>query len=364
LTTTAKEIFFQQQLMAWFAQNHRPMPWKGERNPYFIWLSEIILQQTRVEQGLPYYIKFTEHYPTVKSLADAPEDDVMKLWEGLGYYSRARNLHAAAKYIAYDLGGIFPTTYNDLLKIKGVGAYTAAAIASFAYNLPHAVVDGNVYRVLSRFFGVETPIDSLEGQKEFRLLAENLLDVMQPAKYNQAIMDFGATHCTPKLAKCSTCYLSKNCVAFQEKKVDFFPLKEKKINKKNRYFNYFILNFEDSFWITKREKKDIWQQLYEFPMIESDSFLTEAQFFENEFFIQSFFAKVKKEENLKVSKPFKQQLTHQTIFAQFYEIKLTEKPDTLPSNWLNVSEEKIKKFAFPKIIDLYFQNKYLSLSLF
>jgi A/G-specific adenine glycosylase len=359
-----KEAFFQTQLMTWFEQNHRPLPWKGERNPYFIWLSEIILQQTRVAQGMPYYVKFTEHYPTVKDLADAPEDEVMKLWEGLGYYSRARNLHAAAKYIAYDLGGIFPITYQDLLKIKGVGAYTAAAIASFAYDLPHAVVDGNVYRVLSRFFGIEAPIDSLAGQKEFKQLAEKLLDTMQPARYNQAIMDFGATHCTPKLAKCATCYLSKNCVAAQEKKVDFLPVKEKKMIKKNRYFHYLIFNFEDNCWITRREQKDIWQQLYEFPMIESDSFLENTQLFDNEIFTQYFFTQVNEKSIIKTSKPFKQLLTHQTIFAQFYEIKLPEKPKNLPNNWRSVSEAEIKNFAFPKLFNWYFQDKYLSLSLF
>ncbi len=364
MTASRKEAFFQTQLMAWFEQNHRPLPWKGERNPYFIWLSEIILQQTRVEQGMPYYLKFTAHYPTVKQLADAPSDEVMKLWEGLGYYSRARNLHAAAKYIAYDLGGVFPVLYQDLLKIKGVGAYTAAAIASFAYDLPHAVVDGNVYRVLSRFFGIETPIDSLAGQKEFKQIADKLLDKEQPARYNQAIMDFGATQCTPKLVKCAACYLSKNCIAAQEKKVDFLPVKEKKMIKKNRYFHYLVFNFEGTNWVTRREEKDIWQELYEFPMIESNSFLDDTQLFENEIFTQYFFTQVNIKNILKVSKPFKQLLTHQTIFAQFYEIKLLEKPENLPNNWRSVSATEIKNFAFPKLFDWYFQDKYLSLSLF
>ena len=364
MAKTQNEAFFQIQLMAWFEQNYRPLPWKGERNPYFIWLSEIILQQTRVAQGMPYYIKFTEHYPTVKMLADAPEDEVMKLWEGLGYYSRARNLHAAAKYITYDLGGFFPVTYQDLLKIIGVGAYTAAAIASFAYDLPHAVVDGNVYRVLSRFFGIETPIDSLVGQKEFKQLADILLDGKEPARYNQAIMDFGATHCLPKLAKCATCCLSKKCVAAQEKKVNFLPVKEKKLVKKNRYFHYLVFNFENSFWITRREEKDIWQQLYEFPMIESECFLENAQLFDNEIFTQYFFTQVNNQNTIKISKPYKQLLTHQTIFAQFYEVKLVEKPENLPNNWRSVSMAEIKKFAFPKLFDWYFQDKYLSLSLF
>ncbi|MFT6936809.1 MAG: A/G-specific adenine glycosylase, partial [Saprospiraceae bacterium] len=189
---------FKTNLLVWFSQNHRPMPWKGERNPYYIWLSEIILQQTRVEQGLPYFLKFKDNFPTVQDLADASEDSVMLLWQGLGYYSRARNLHSSAKYIAYELNGEFPKTYDTIIKLKGVGTYTAAAISSFAYDLPYAVVDGNVYRVLSRYFGIETPIDTTEGKKEFSKLAEELIDAKRPADYNQAIMDFGATHCTPR----------------------------------------------------------------------------------------------------------------------------------------------------------------------
>ena len=218
------------------------MPWKGEKNPYLIWLSEIILQQTRVEQGLPYYERFRENYPTVTDLANAPEDEVMKLWEGLGYYSRARNLHATAKMIDQEMDSIFPTTHAEILKLKGVGPYTAAAIASFAYNLPHAVVDGNVYRVLSRFFGIETPIDSTSGKKEFAQLAQDLIDKKQPGNYNQAIMDFGATHCMPKKPKCSQCLLRKNCKALLNNKVTSLPIKIKKIKKQTRYFNYLVIN--------------------------------------------------------------------------------------------------------------------------
>ena len=202
--------FFTKNLLKWFASHHRPMPWKGEKNPYLIWLSEIILQQTRVEQGLPYFLKFKENYPTVTDLANAPEDEVMRLWQGLGYYSRARNLHFTAKYIAYDLNGEFPNTYTEILKLKGVGAYTAAAISSFAYDLPNAVVDGNVYRVLARYFGIETPIDTTEGKKKFTKLAYELLDKKRPADYNQAIMDLGATQCTPKNPNCKNCPLNKN----------------------------------------------------------------------------------------------------------------------------------------------------------
>ncbi|NJN78344.1 MAG: A/G-specific adenine glycosylase, partial [Saprospiraceae bacterium] len=223
---------FTPNLLFWFSKNYRPMPWKGERNPYYIWLSEIILQQTRVEQGLPYFLKFKENYPTIKDLAAATEDEVMLLWQGLGYYSRARNLHFTAKYITYELDGIFPNTYSEIIRLKGVGSYTAAAIASFAYNLPHAVVDGNVYRVLSRYFGIHTPIDSTEGKKQFEKLANDLIDKERAADYNQAIMDFGATHCTPRNPSCSACILSSNCIGFNTQKNDILPVKTKKIKKK------------------------------------------------------------------------------------------------------------------------------------
>ena len=246
---------FTKKLLKWFVSNYRPLPWKGEKNPYLIWLSEIILQQTRVEQGLPYYEKFRKKYPTIKDLALAPEDEVMKLWEGLGYYSRARNLHTTAKFISKDLDGIFPKTHKEILALKGVGSYTAAAIASFAYNLPYAVVDGNVYRVLSRYFGIATPIDSTDGKKEFALLAQELLATEKPGAYNQAIMDFGATHCMPKQPKCITCLLNKKCKAFTENRIDILPVKTKKIKKRTRYLNYLIINQGNQVFINKRTGK-------------------------------------------------------------------------------------------------------------
>ena len=260
--------FFTTHLLQWASQHERHLPWKESKNPYYIWLSEIILQQTRVEQGLPYYLKFVEHYPTVFDLANATEDEVLKDWEGLGYYSRARNLHAAAKYIATELDGHFPDTYDSILKLKGVGPYTAAAIASFAFQLPYAVVDGNVYRVLSRFFGMDTPIDSTIGKKQFANLAQQLLDPTKPDVYNQAIMDFGATWCTPKQAKCNKCPLSEQCAAFQTNRVEKYPIKQKKLKKRTRYFHYLIFNYSGQTWIEKRAGKDIWQGLYQFPLIE------------------------------------------------------------------------------------------------
>lgn len=359
-----KYLYFRTQLMAWFAQNHRPLPWKGERNPYFIWLSEIILQQTRVEQGMPYYQRFVAAYPTVTDLADAPEDHVMKLWEGLGYYSRARNLHAAAKYIAYDCEGIFPKTYDEILKIKGVGVYTAAAIASFAYDSPYAVVDGNVYRVLSRYFGIDTPIDGGEGQKLFKALAQSLLDITQPANYNQAIMDFGATQCTPKVARCSSCPLMDSCTAMQQKQVDFLPVKAKKLIKKNRYLHYLVFKKEEQTWIRRREEKDIWQHLYEFPLIETEEPNIGDSLIENDAFAKFFFTKVIPIRPTKISRVYKQQLTHQTIYATFYELEISDEKLLKNSDFVKIFEKEIKNFAFPRLFDWYFQDKSVSLTLF
>jgi A/G-specific adenine glycosylase len=357
-----QKYFFQQALFRWSAAHLRPLPWKNIKNPYFIWLSEIILQQTRVAQGLPYYLKFTENYPTVKALADAPEDDVMKCWEGLGYYSRARNLHSAAKYIAYDCQGIFPNTHEGILKIKGVGAYTAAAIASFAFDLPHAVVDGNVYRVLSRFFGISTPIDSTDGQKEFRLLADFLLEEAQPARYNQAIMDFGATHCLPKNPLCGTCPLHQQCQAFLQEKINILPVKSKKIVKKERFFNYFLFKKDGKTWIKKRIEKDIWQNLYELPLIESDYFLDAEKLYAA---LSHHFGGLQiNEKSLKISKPYKHILTHLTIFAQFIEVELKESNELLETQFLEIFEYEIKKFAFSRLIDLYLLEKNVSLTLF
>jgi len=341
------------------------MPWKGEKNPYWIWLSEIILQQTRVEQGLPYFLKFKENYPTVHELANAPEDEVMKLWEGLGYYSRARNLHFSAKYISTELNGKFPKTYDEIIKLKGVGAYTAAAIASFAYDLPYAVVDGNVFRVLSRFFGIATPIDSTQGKKEFNLLASELLAKKKPAIYNQAIMDFGATQCMPKVPLCKACSLKKECFAFQNKKVLDFPIKSKKIKKKTRYFNYLILNVGENVWIQKRTEKDIWQNLYEFPLIETQSIISKNELLESEIWKQSigeFDFEIKN-----ISSSFKQTLTHRIIIATFFEIELkgksadVEKLFNKKNNYIKVERKNLSKFAHPKIIDLYLQDNSLNL---
>ena len=355
---------FTQHLLQWFATNHRPLPWKGEKDPYLIWLSEIILQQTRVEQGLPYFEKFKDKYPIVKDLANAPEDEVMKMWEGLGYYSRARNLHAAAKYIDRELSGVFPNNYEGIRGLKGVGPYTAAAIASFAFDLPYAVVDGNVYRVLARYFGIEDPIDTTTGKKRFAELAQELLDRKQPGNYNQAIMDFGATHCTPALPSCNRCPMQNDCLAFQKKLIDKLPIKLKKLQRRQRFFNYLIFNKGGQVYITKRTGKDIWQNLYEFPLIETDALVEESHFLQKQPTWQDWVGGINVVME-RVSEPLKQELTHQRIIARFWEITISgESP--LPANmeWLAIHRENIREFAFPKIIDMYLRQKLLTLGFF
>ncbi len=353
---------FSKTLLKWFDQNDRPLPWKGEKNPYYIWLSEIILQQTRVAQGLPYFEKFKKHFPTVKDLADASEDTVMKLWEGLGYYSRARNLHTTAKFIAYQLDGKFPTTHKEILKLKGVGPYTAAAIASFAYNLPHAVVDGNVYRVLSRVFGIETPIDTTNGKKEFAALADKLLDPKLAGKHNQAIMDFGATQCMPSNPDCKNCPFHKNCKAYQTKKITLLPIKSKKLKKRERSFNYLILKKGEELLLQKRLEKDIWQNLYQFPLIESAKILSKKALLTHPGFLK--ICNHQTYEITKISKPFKQQLTHQKIIAVFWEISINLDSLDIPSSFLRINRKNIPNFAFPKIIDWYLKDKTLYLELY
>ncbi len=269
LPSTAIQSFFTQSILTWYDPNRRPLPWKHIDDPYLVWLSEIILQQTRVDQGLAYYERFKATFPTVEDLAAATQDEVFKLWEGLGYYSRARNLHASAKFVAHNLNGIFPNTYKTLLQLKGVGPYTAAAVASFSFGLPHAVVDGNVYRVLSRFTNSATPIDSTEGKKEYALLAQQLLDQDQPALYNQAIMDVGATICTPKKPVCEQCPLIRKCAAYETGTIGERPIKVKKLTRKTRYFQFLLLKHPKGYLLQKREGKDIWQGLYQFPLLET-----------------------------------------------------------------------------------------------
>lgn len=363
--------------MAWFAQSHRPLPWKGEKDPYKIWLSEIILQQTRVEQGLPYFEKFVQKYPTVRDLAAAPEDEVLKLWQGLGYYSRARNLHLTAKFIALELGGKFPNTFGEIKKLKGVGDYTAAAIASFAFDLPTAVVDGNVFRVLARFFGIETPTDLPAAKKEFSALANRLILKDRPGDFNQAMMDFGATHCLPKKPKCPSCPLRPNCFAHLYNKASELPVRGKALTKKERIFIYLVFKIGDETFIRKREGKDIWQNLYEFPMLEIGNWKFENSKLGNK---QPEIRKLKSEirnqifpgeefdfEILAVSKTYRQVLSHQNVSAVFCEIEYptNDLPLVFTEKHIRTSRIQMEKmYAVPKIVERYLKENALHLTLF
>lgn len=305
------------QLITWYLKNKRDLPWRNTRDPYRIWLSEIMLQQTRVEQGLPYYLKFTNTFKTVEDLAKADEETVLKLWQGLGYYSRARNLHTTAKYVTHELNGEFPKTYKELLQLKGVGEYTASAIASFCFKEPKAVVDGNVYRVLSRLFSIDTPINSSEGQKIFAELAQSLISHEEPDSYNQAIMEFGARQCKPKNPDCESCIFNSSCIALKNKKVSELPVKLKKIKVKKRYFNYIVpITADRKTTLQKRPDKGVWANLYEFPLIETakESTITdvvEQQEFQLQFSEYS-------DLNLFNSKTIVHKLSHQHIYTKFW----------------------------------------------
>jgi len=263
---------FSKTILRWYSENKRTLPWRETKDPYKIWLSEILLQQTRVAQGLPYYHKFLKQYPTVNDLAAANEEEILKLWQGLGYYSRARNLHATAKLVAKDFKGEFPKTYKGLLKLKGIGDYTASAIASASYDLPEPVLDGNVYRVLSRYFGVDIPIDSSDGNKYFKKLAREVMDVDDIGNYNQGIMEFGAIQCTPRNPYCNQCPLNNSCAGLKENRIAELPRKQKKTKVRSRNFNYLILlDPENNTLLQQRTAKGIWQNLFEFPLIETDN---------------------------------------------------------------------------------------------
>ncbi|MCB9353331.1 MAG: A/G-specific adenine glycosylase [Lewinellaceae bacterium] len=366
-----KTLLFREQLLAWFAQHHRPLPWKGEKDPYKIWLSEIILQQTRVEQGLPYYRRFVEHFPTIEHLARAPEDQVLKLWQGLGYYARARNMHATAKHIANERDGVFPNDFESIRSLKGVGDYTAAAIASFAFNLPHAVVDGNVYRVLARYFGVETPVDTPAAKKEFTTLAQSVLDTERPGDFNQAIMDFGATHCKPQQPECANCNLRQHCEAYLGGRIESLPRKSKSKEKKERFFLYFVMRSGNQVLVRKRTEKDIWKNLYEFPLLETDTFPTDNREVVKKL-LDHFFPGALPAgcQVLSVSKPYRQTLTHRLVNAVFCELGcpagfFTSVPVSERFEQCTpVSAAELEKnIAVPRIIDWYLQEKALTLRL-
>lgn len=358
---TEKQSFFTKQLLRWNRlKNNRNMPWKGEKDPYKIWLSEVILQQTRVEQGWAYYERFIQTFPTIKDLAGASDNKVMKLWEGLGYYSRCRNLIITARLIETQYKGKFPTNYDEILKLKGIGTYTAAAISSFAYNLPYAVVDGNVIRILARYFGEQDPVDEPTIKKKLSLLAQKLLDRKKPGIYNQAIMDFGATVCKPKVPQCKICILQQHCEAFKQHKANIWPIKSKSIHKKARFFTYFVLNWKEEICIIQRTQKDIWQNLDQFYLHETNTKIEWVNKRIKKFMLEIF--KLKNFTISNISSWNKQTLTHQEIYATFISIVCKTKPKiSLLHTW--VSKKEIKNLTFPKIINLYLQTKAIQTSL-
>jgi len=332
------------KLINWYLVNKRDLPWRNTSNPYFIWLSEIILQQTQVAQGLPYYVAFTTKYPTIFNLANASESQILKLWQGLGYYSRARNLHASAKYIVNELDGVFPNTYSEIIKLKGVGDYTASAVASISFNEVTAVVDGNVYRALSRIFGISTPINTGQGFKEFKALAQTLIDKNQPATFNQAIMEFGARLCKPKNPDCTICPFNSCCVALQKNLIGQLPVKLKTLKVKKKYFNFIVIvSLDKKTVLEKRKGKGIWQNLYQFPLVETLK-SSNIEAIEKEF--KGF--SILKNKNFSVSlyndSEIVHKLSHQHLYTKYWIVSLEE---MLPQG---VSTKKITDFPVPTLI--------------
>jgi len=334
---------FSNRLIYWYLQNDRDLPWRKTKNPYFIWLSEIMLQQTRVNQGLSYYLLFIKEFPTVFDLANATETNVLKLWQGLGYYSRARNLHYSAKHIASELHGVFPKTYNEIKKLKGVGDYTASAISSICFDAPEAVVDGNVYRVLARYYGISTSINSSKGIKEFKALAQTLIDVKQPGTHNQAIMDFGALQCKPQNPLCTTCPLNDSCVALEKQQIKELPVKEKKGKIKIRHFNYLVFLTDKYMTIlNERKGKGIWQGLYEFPVVETINNIQKKELVASNKFKE--LVPQKHQITLFNEKEIVHKLSHQHLHTKFW-IVTSNDFEELILEW-----KEVKKFPVPILI--------------
>jgi A/G-specific adenine glycosylase len=338
-------------LSSWYRRHKRDLPWRHTRDPYAIWVSEIILQQTRVTQGIDYYLRFLEHFPDLKSLADASTEEILKVWQGLGYYSRARNMHAAAAQIIREHKGIFPSTYKEMLKLKGIGPYTAAAIASMAFDEPRAVIDGNVHRVIARIFEVYEPPERDAAKSEIRRHAEALLDPVHPGVHNQAIMEFGALVCTPVKPSCQSCPLQLYCMAFKQDLVKDLPVRQKSASKKNRYFHYLIIRTGNWVLITQRTGKDIWKDLFEFPLIETPRASSPEHFMESGAWRKFF-------ENgdirpVKISGVIKHTLTHQVIHARFYHLEDIPSEPPGSSSYRRVPFTELDRYPVPKLIENY-----------
>ena len=343
---------FSDILLTWYRDHKRVLPWREVKDPYLIWVSEIILQQTRVAQGHDYYARFVRRFPDVKALAEADEDEVMRYWQGLGYYSRARNLHAAARNLP---DGVFPTTYEGVRAMKGVGDYTAAAICSFAYDMPYAVVDGNVYRVLARYFGVDTPIDSTAGKKTFAALAQEMLSKKHPGDYNQAIMDFGALVCTPQSPQCLFCPLADSCAALAAGQVSALPVKQHKTRQTDRYFNYLFVSLgRGETLIRKRTADDIWKNLFELPLLETDKDLNVEEFLGSDSlagFLQGHPEAVIKP----LDRHVKHVLSHRIIHAHFYEVSIPAEAGEFP-DYQRVRLEDLEHYAFPRLLHVFLEK--------
>lgn len=343
------------QLVQWFVAHQRELPWRSQPTPYYVWLSEVILQQTRVNQGLGYFNCFVEKWPSLSDLAEASEEAVLKQWQGLGYYSRARNLHKCAKVVAQNHGGELPADYHQLLQLPGIGPYTAAAIASIAFGLPYAVVDGNVYRVLSRLFDIDIPINTDEGSKTFASLANELLDRGHPGLHNQAMMEFGALQCVPKNPDCPACPLQAHCLAFDHHTVEERPVKEKKLKIRTRHLNYLVIRNSESIYLHKRNRGDIWEGLYDFPCIESDHEMNLEELMEAPAFLELLQGKAFHLSG--ISPKHIHKLTHQTLVATFFEIKICDfLPIIQENNILLVPENELGRYPIPKLIENYLNS--------
>lgn len=345
------QMWFSVTLLKWYKANKRRLPWRKTKAPYPIWISEIILQQTRVDQGLPYYEKFIKSFPTILSLAEAEEEEVLKAWQGLGYYSRARNLHHSAKIIINNYGGLFPSTYDEIIKLKGIGVYTAAAIASICFREAKAVVDGNVYRVLSRFYGLSDPIDSTVGKKKFAELAQKNMYRSDPGDYNQAVMEFGALYCKPTNPDCRDCVLNNKCAAKKNDLVELLPVKSKKVKQTNRFFNYIVITGNKGSFYQMRTAKDIWQNMYEPLLIESTKLLGKQEILKSDTWANIFGKEVKL--NLERSEKIEHKLTHQNIKAVFWKMHLDSSVVSPECRLQEFDHEELAKIPVPRLIEKY-----------
>jgi A/G-specific adenine glycosylase len=342
---------FNNNLLQWYHANKRDLPWRSTNNAYIIWLSEIILQQTRVEQGMPYFYRFLEKYPDVTSFAAADEDDILKLWQGLGYYSRGRNMLKTARMVQELYNGKFPVAYDELIKLKGIGEYTAAAIASFSSNEAKAVVDGNVYRVLARYFGIDEPINSPKGKKLFQLTADELLNKGQAGMHNQAMMELGAMICKPRNPACGICPVRVGCYAFIHNATTTLPIKLKTVKVRERFFNYFLISDGNTILVNKRDDKDIWANMYDLPLIETSTMLSPTELLSLSE-VEAYFGK-----EINILEPpviKKHVLTHQHLYVRL--IILQSQPVKLKESWSFSTIENFKTLAIPKIIFIFIKN--------